>query len=83
MFSCLSRRSRRLAKRYVINDGSTGIRAQLQEFTKRTGQQANMVVRNGLRKSEYRIDKETKKPVSRGYEGPTEPAVTYYLDTSA
>lgn len=70
-------------EKFVINDGSTGIRKQLQEYTKRTGRQSNMVVRNGLRKSDYFIDKETGIPVARGYTGPKEPAHTYYLDTSA
>jgi hypothetical protein len=71
-------------EKFIINDGSTGIRRQLREYTDRTGgRQSNMVVRNGLRKSEYRIHKETHIPVARGYDGPTEPASTYYLDTSA
>jgi hypothetical protein len=70
-------------EKYIVNDGSTGIRKQLQEYSKRTGRKSNMVVRNGLRKSEYRIHKETHIPVARGYDGPTEPASTYYLDTSA
>jgi hypothetical protein len=70
-------------EKYIINDGSTGVCKQLQEYTKRTGETKNLVVRHGLRKSEYRIHRETKIPVARGYDGPTEPASTYYIDTSA
>jgi hypothetical protein len=70
-------------EKFIINDGSTGICKQLQEYTNRTSKTQNLVVRHGLRKSEYRIHKETKIPVARGYDGPTEPASTYYIDTSA
>lgn len=39
--------------KYVINDGSTGIRDQLVAFTDQSGRQTGLLCRKGLRKSEY------------------------------
>lgn len=61
--------------RYIINDGSTGIAEQLANYTKRTGLQSGLLVKNGLRVSQYEYeDPET---------GKLTPAETYYIDTSA
>jgi hypothetical protein len=68
-------------EKWIINDGSTGIRRQLRTYTNRTNRQNNMVVRNGLRFSEYVIDPETGKALPRGSKG--DKAKTWYLDTSA
>jgi hypothetical protein len=52
---CITRDNRKL----VVTDGSTGICAQLKKITLDTGKTANMVVRNGLRVSEYTADTES------------------------
>ena len=66
--------------KYVINDGGTGIYAQLREFTDtHGGRDGGLFVRKGLRKSEYSVDLPDPKT---GEIVPT-PAVTYYLSTSA
>lgn len=56
--------------RYIVNDGGTGIRAQLRDYTDRAGVSGLLRVERGLRKSTYRNEF-------------TENGVTYYLDTSA
>lgn len=56
--------------KWVVNDGSSGIYKQLREYTDRTGRNGGMLVKRGLRKSEYSNDF-------------TEHGVTHYLDTSA
>lgn len=61
-------------RKVIINDGSTGIMRQLDEFTQATGKSAGLLVRRGFRVSEYMYEDE--KGVQR-------PAKTYYLDTSA
>lgn len=70
-------------RKVVVNDGSTGIKEQLSEYTARTGKYAGLRVRHGLRESTYDIDAETKIPVTRDFIGATEEAHTFYLDTSA
>lgn len=55
--------------KYIVNDGGTGIYAQLREFTDRTGRMGGLIARRGMRKSEY--------------ENEYGPGVTYYIDTSA
>jgi hypothetical protein len=43
-------------RKLFITDGSTGIRAQLEEWTKQhSGNMTRMLCRNGLRMSEYRV----------------------------
>lgn len=60
-------------KKYIINDGSTGIRDQLKELTARTGRQGGLTAKLGLRASDYDyVDEKGKK---------TE-ATTYYINTS-
>lgn len=66
-------------QRYILNDGSTGLARQLEDFTKRTGRNAGLGCKQGFRVSEYRIDAATQQPVGRDFTGPTEPARTYYL----
>lgn len=55
--------------KYVANDGSTGMCAQLREFTMRTGRAQGLFAPNGLRKSEY-------EHPEHGH------GITYYIDTS-
>lgn len=66
-------------QRLIITDGSTGIARELEAYTKRTGRTGGLVLERGFRESPYRIDAATKRPVPRDYEGPTEPASTFYL----
>lgn len=57
--------------RYVITDGGHGIYSQLDEFAVRSGRAGGLLVRGGLRKSEYEYVND---------KGITQPAVTYYLN---
>lgn len=66
--------------KYVVNDGGTGIREQLREFTdSHGGRTGGLLARHGLRKSEYEYDEVNPKTG----EITKKPAVTYYIDTSA
>lgn len=61
--------------KFVINDGGTGIRKQLREWSDSNGGRAGgMFVNKGLRRSEYDYTDE---------KGNTSKAETWYLDTSA
>lgn len=62
-------------RKVILNDGSTGIYRQLRDFTDKTGIQSGLMVKNGLRVSEY-----TYEDPNTGVE---RPAKTFYLDTSA
>jgi hypothetical protein len=68
--------------KFIVNDGGTGIRAQLQAYTAKTGRQHGMYVPQGLRVSDYFIHRETHEPVARNYDGPKDPAATFYLSTN-
>lgn len=59
--------------KYIINDGSTGIYAQLRKYTEKTGKTAGLYVARGLRRSDYQYDDN----------GSPKNATTFYLDTSA
>lgn len=61
-------------KKYILTDGSTGICAQLSDFTAKHNRQHGMVVEKGLRRSDYTYT---------DAEGKESPATTYYLDLSA
>lgn len=54
-------------EKWVVTDGSTGIMAQLREVTKRTGKTAGLLVRNGLRVSEYTADTETGPKMAKTF----------------
>ncbi len=58
-------------RRLILNDGSTGVYAQLDEWFVRTGKGGGLLVNGGLRKSEYKKDLP---------DGSTTNAVTYYLN---
>lgn len=60
-------------RRVVINDGSTGIYAQLREYTDLNNRDGGMFVARGFRKSDYEYDDN----------GTPKPATTFYLDTAA
>lgn len=63
--------------KFILNDGSTGIRDQLVEFSSRTGRFGGMLVPRGLRVSEYEYE-----DVQKDGTKVMVPASTYYLDTS-
>lgn len=62
--------------RYVINDGSTGVKEQLLGMIRRTGRKGGIMVSRGLRASEYMFQQTDfdNNPI-----GPEIPATTYYL----
>lgn len=60
--------------KYIVNDGSTGIRDQLTAYTNKKGTQGGLFCEKGLRRSDYKYTDP---------EGKESNATTYYLDTSA
>lgn len=64
----------RAGDKYIVNDGSSGIRDQLQGLTSSKGSYGPLFCRKGLRRSDYEYTNE---------DGKKTPAKTYYLDTSA
>lgn len=61
--------------KYVVNDGGTGIRAQLREFSdSHGGRQGGLLARRGLRRSDYEYTDD---------KGKAQEASTYYVDTGA
>lgn len=77
-------------EKWIINDGSTGLRDDLRSFTRETGRTGGLFVRNGLRVSEYFIDPENGTPLNKeevkayyAVGSPVAPAATFYIDTSA
>ncbi|SRR6266536_2175924 len=64
-----------VSARYIINDGSTGIRDQLKAYTEKTGKTGGLAARRGLRVSNYDYEDPKTGEVKR--------AKTYYVDTSA
>lgn len=81
--------------KYIINDGSTGIRVQLREYQDETGRTGGLMVRNGLRMSEYPVNMEDGETKGMPFKSKQEyrhhvaqgkkvgEARTFYLDTSA
>lgn len=60
--------------KFIVNDGSSGLRDQLMAYSAKTGSQTNLFCDKGLRRSDYKYTDE---------DGTEKPATTYYLDTSA
>lgn len=60
--------------KYIVNDGSSGMRDQLMQLSARTNSYSGLFCRKGLRRSDYEHTDENGKKT---------PAKTYYLDTSA
>lgn len=58
--------------RYIVNDGSTGIYAQLRELTDKDGQTSMLMCKHGLRASDYDATLQNGKTI---------PATTHYIDT--
>lgn len=80
--------------KFIINDGSTGIMAQLMELSQKHKRFGGLRVQMGLRKSEYPTCPECGKPMSRDeiicsndkcmYEGDKRgQGETFYLETAA
>lgn len=59
--------------KYIVNDGSSGIRDQLMAYTAKHNTQGGLFCAKGLRRSDYKYTDE---------DGTEKPATTYYLDTS-
>lgn len=80
-------------KKYILNDGGTGIRAQLEAYQQlpgKEGKSGGLYVDKGLRVSRYHTDPKTGVPldikdVGRLIASGVTPGrgTTYYLDTSA
>lgn len=77
------------AGKYIINDGSTGIADALKDYTERTGKVTGLMVRNGLRASDYTFCEACDRALKPGEadekhrdDGKHSKATTYYLDTS-
>jgi hypothetical protein len=51
----------------VVTDGSTGIFAQLRKFTQKTQRTGNLLVRHGLRVSQYTADTESGPKMAETY----------------
>ena len=60
--------------KFIVNDGSSGIRDQLMGYSKKKKVQGGLFCEKGLRRSDYKYTDE---------HGQENPATTYYLDTSA
>jgi hypothetical protein len=78
------------ATKWIINDGSTGIREQIRDFETKYERNGGLMVRNGLRVSDYHTDLDTGMPISKKdvveyhKDGrKTGKGHTFYLDTSA
>jgi hypothetical protein len=61
-------------RKFVVNDGGSGICAQLATYTNATGRHGGMLVAKGFTRSDYTYEDE---------KGEEHPASTYYLNTSA
>jgi hypothetical protein len=68
-------------RKFIVNDGSTGINQQLALYTNATGRHGGMLVEHGLTRSDYEYEDNS---VLDSEGNPTKrPAKTYYLNTSA
>lgn len=67
-------------RKFVVNDGGSGICQQLATYTNATGRHGGMLVANGFTRSDYEVD--LPDPKDPNTLVPT-PAHTYYLNTSA
>lgn len=70
--------------RFVINDGSTGVYAQVTAMVRRTGRKAGLLCPKGLRSSSYEfqetdLDGEPMIDPKTGKPKPPIPATTYYV----
>jgi hypothetical protein len=54
-------------QKIVLTDGSTGIFRQLRDLTMRTGQSTKMLVRNGLRVSQYTAETDAGSKMAETY----------------
>lgn len=61
-------------RKYLMNDGSTGVCKQLREYSDETGRFGGLVARKGLTRSDYEYTDS---------EGKTTDAQTYYIDLAA
>lgn len=66
-------RAGKIVGKWIVNDGGTGIYAQLSEYTQRTGSNKGLFVEKGLRASDYTFT---------GDDGEDHDATTFYIDTT-
>lgn len=73
----------KITGKYIVNDGSTGIREQLRGLNT----QKNLLAKRGLRKSSYTYCEQCKTVVPKGDDHVKGhkliPGATYYVDTTA
>lgn len=62
-----------VSRKYVVNDGSTGIRDQLMSYEAKTGRTGGLLVSKGFRRSDYEFEDD---------KGKKQKGTTYYLDLS-
>ncbi len=68
-------------RKFIVNDGGSGVCQQLATYTNATGRHGGMLVKRGLSRSDYEYE-DTTVLDSEG--NPTKrPAHTFYLNTSA
>ncbi len=67
-------------KNIVINDGSSGIASQMFNLVQEHGVNKPILIKNGLRKSVYYVDKETGKVVGKEPKPNSFAQSTYYFD---
>ena len=71
VLQCIAQRAIRTpagdTQKVVITDGSTGIFNQLRELTMKTGRNTKMLVRNGLRVSQYTAETEEGSKLAETY----------------
>jgi hypothetical protein len=66
-------------RKFVVNDGGTGICQQLATYTNATGRHGGMLVANGFTRSDYEVE----LPDPKSGDMVKTKASTYYLNTSA
>jgi len=69
-------------RKVLANFGGSGVYEQIRDFTDRSGRVGGLLVKHGLRRSDFWFDPKTKKASSKETPG-AKPARTYYLDLSA
>lgn len=68
-------------RKFIVNDGGSGVCSQLATYTNATGRHGGMIVKRGLTRSDYEYEDNS---VLDSEGNPTKrPASTYYLNTSA
>lgn len=64
----------------IVNDGSSGVAAQMSTLIKTYGLDKPILIKKGLRRSGYYVDNDTKKVVGKTPKPNSFQQFTYYLD---